>query len=113
MKSYISRKLPLETRTTDQILDLRSSGAIIWLDSFETAIFEDAVSREMLAQKWCVCRKMPVQPAGCGGLNRWARPVFQSLASPNSACGNHQTSLRPSWIWREEVDVDPITPAFE
>jgi len=30
MKSYISRKLPLETRTTDQILDLRSAGVIIW-----------------------------------------------------------------------------------
>jgi hypothetical protein len=30
MKSYISRKFPLETRTTDQILDLRSVAAIIW-----------------------------------------------------------------------------------
>src|SRR5258708_40116336 len=31
MKSYISRKFPLETRTTDQIFDFRSLGVIIGL----------------------------------------------------------------------------------
>jgi hypothetical protein len=29
MKSYISRKFPLETRTTDQIFELRSAEAIM------------------------------------------------------------------------------------
>ena len=24
----------------------------------------------------------------------------------------YQTSFKPSWIWREEVDVDPMIPAF-
>jgi len=29
MKSYISRKFPLETRTTDQIFDFRLAGGIM------------------------------------------------------------------------------------
>ena len=25
----------------------------------------------------------------------------------------YQTSFKPSWIWREDVDVEPITPALD
>src|SRR6266852_3477838 len=39
MKSYISRKFPLETRTTDQIFDFRSLGVIIGLRVFSLSPF--------------------------------------------------------------------------
>src|SRR5208282_6438727 len=55
MKSYISRKLPLETRMTDQILDRRSAEIVIgaWIVSQKTKEGQRRRSRLRLYR----CRK--------------------------------------------------------
>jgi len=56
MKSYISRKLPLETRTTDMILDRRSGDALI-----ERWIISRVVGRQKM-------RGQAASPRGSGAM---------------------------------------------
>src|ERR1700682_6384305 len=83
MKSYISRKFPLETRITDQSFDLRSEGGIIGPHCCQKSRFSPPASNSRRQYKRvdlpnrCVCKGQI--KLGCGRAAKLRPPLSQSI----------------------------------